>query len=71
MVQLPKQERVGMNEAGSITDLAMCEDAIQTAVQKHSFKGYKSSWIYTWLTARWDQQGLVTEALFQVILEQR
>ena len=36
-VQLSKQERVGMNEAGPIMDLAMCEDAIQTAVQKCSF----------------------------------
>ena len=26
-----------MNEAGPITDLAACEGAIQTAVQKHSF----------------------------------
>ena len=33
-----KQERVGMNEAGPIMDLlAVCEDAIRTAVQKHSF----------------------------------
>ena len=31
-IQLSKQERVGMNEAGPITDLATCEDAIQTAV---------------------------------------
>ena len=36
-MQLSKQERVGMNEAGPIKDLAMCEDAIQTAVQKCSF----------------------------------
>ena len=36
-VQLSKQERVGMNEAGPIMDLAMCEDAIRTAVQKCSF----------------------------------
>ena len=27
-VQLSKQERVGMNEAGPIMDLATCEDAI-------------------------------------------
>ena len=26
-----------MNEAGPITDLAACEDAIRTAVQKRSF----------------------------------
>ena len=36
-MQLFKWERVGMNEAGPITDLAACEGAIQTAVQKHSF----------------------------------
>ena len=36
-VQLSKQERVGMNEVGPIKDLAMCEDTIQTAVQKRSF----------------------------------
>ena len=36
-MQLSKQERVGMNEAGPITDLAACEDAIRTAVQKRSF----------------------------------
>ena len=36
-VLLFKQEKVGRNEAGPITDLATCEDAIRTAVQKHSF----------------------------------
>ena len=28
---------MGMNEAGPITDLAVCDDAIRTAVQKRSF----------------------------------
>ena len=28
---------MGMNEAGPITDLAACEDTIQTAAQKRSF----------------------------------
>ena len=36
-MQLSEHERVGMNEAGPITDLAACEDDIQTAVQKRSF----------------------------------
>ena len=36
-MQLYKQERVGMNKAGPITDLAACEDAIRTAVQKRLF----------------------------------
>ena len=44
-----------MNEAGPITDIAACEDAIQTAAQyksAHSLKGYKSSLIFTWLMER-------------------
>ena len=36
-MQLSKQEKVGMNEAGPVTDLAACEDAIRTVVQKRSF----------------------------------
>ena len=60
----------GMNEAGPITDLATCKEAIRTAVQKRSFS-QRSSLIFTWLTERGDQQRLVTEALFQVKLRMK
>lgn len=36
-MQLSKPETVAMNEAGPIMDLAACEDAIRTAVQRCSF----------------------------------
>ena len=70
--QLSKQERVGMNEAGSIIDLAVCARTPMEQLYKSisSFKGYRSSSIFTWLTERGDQQGLVTKDLFQVSLEQ-
>ena len=73
--QLSKQERVGMNEAGSIIDLAACARTPMEQLYKSisSFKGYRSSSTFTWpwLTERGDQQRLVTEDLFQVSLEQR
>ena len=58
-----------MNEVGPITDLAMCEDAIQTAVQKCSFSQRIQKFLDLYLADRGDQQG--PEALFQVSLEQR
>ena len=55
-----------MNKAGPITDLAVREDTFkQPCKSTHSLKGYKSLLSFTWLTERGDQQGLVTEALFQ------
>ena len=43
-MQLSKQKRVGINEAGPIMDLAACENAIRTAVQKRSFSHVAQKW---------------------------
>ena len=69
-MQLFKRERVGMNEAGPITDLASCEEAIQTAVQKQSFSQRIQKFVDFHL-AGGDRRttGLVTEALFHATLE--
>ena len=57
-----------MNEAEPITDLVVCEDAFkQLCKSTHSLKGYKSSLSFTWMTERGDQQGLVSEVLFQAV----